>query len=171
MKLILRFGLIFFVIQSLWILGEFALGWHTTDVDVTRSSQGLFFIPAVAVMTWGLWAKKEAEGFLAYRSALAMGAGVGLVVGVLSVPFHLAYVKFLNPNFSAHMIQGMVQSGQATLEQANEQFAMPRYLLGLLIFPVIAGTLTNAVAGAFLRTRSAKEAEAGEEIQGNVGLT
>jgi len=45
-------------------------------------------------------------------------------------------VKFLNPNFSAHMIQGMVQSGQATLEQANEQFAMPRYLLGLLIFPV-----------------------------------
>ncbi|MDA0904247.1 MAG: DUF4199 domain-containing protein [Bacteroidetes bacterium] len=171
MKLNLRFGLIFFVIQSLWILGEFALGWHTTDVDVTRSSQGLFFIPAVAVMTWGLWAKKEADGFLAYRSALGMGAAVGLVVGALSVPFHLAYVKFLNPDFSANMIQGMVEAGQASFEQATEQFAMPRHLFGLLLFPVIAGTLTNAVAGAFLRTRSAKEDETGEEIRGHVGLT
>jgi hypothetical protein len=148
-----RFGLLFFAVQTLWILGEFALGWHTTDVDVTRGTQGLFFLPAVGVMAWGLLAKKRADGHLAYRSALAMGAVVGLVVGALSVPFHMAYITWLNPDYAANMIASMVATGQATLEEATAQFAMPSYLLGLFVFPIIAGVLTNAVLGAFLRSR------------------
>ena len=116
MKLNLRFGLIFWAVQCAWILGEFALGWHTTDVDVTR------------------------------------GATVGLVVGVLSIPFHWAYTSFLNPDYVANMVQSMADTGTATLEEATAQFAMPGYAMGLLIFPVVAGIMTNAVLALFLKT-------------------
>ena len=152
MKLNLRFGLIFWTVQCAWILGEFALGWHTTDVDVTRGAQGIFFLPATAVMAWGLVARKRADGGLSYLQSLGMGATVGLVVGVLSIPFHWAYTSFLNPDYVANMVQSMADTGTATLEEATAQFAMPGYAMGLLIFPVVAGIMTNAVLALFLKT-------------------
>lgn len=152
MKLSIRFGAIFFAVQSAWILMEYALGWHTTDVDVTRSAQGLFFIPACLVMFWGLWAKRAHESNLSYLSSLSMGATVGLVTGLLSVPFHLAYLEFLNPDYPQLMIDSMVSTGTATLEEATAQFARGSYLTGLVVFPIVAGLFTNAVLALFLKT-------------------
>ena len=152
MNLNIRFGLIFWAVQCAWILGEYVLGWHTTDVDVTRGAQGFFFFPAAAVMAWGLVAHKRQNAALTYLNALKMGAVVGLVVGLLSVPFHWAYTTFLNPDYAAHMIDSMVATGTATLEEATQQFAMPSYAFGLLIFPVVAGLMTNAILGLFMKT-------------------
>ena len=135
MKLNLRFGLIFWAVQSAWILGEFAMGWHTTDVDVTRGAQGWFFFPAAAVMAWGLIAHKRANQALTYLNGLKMGAAIGVVVGALSIPFHFAYTTFLNPDYTQLMVDSMVATGTATLEEATAQFAMPGYACLLYTSP------------------------------------
>ena len=152
MKLNLRFGLIFWAVQSAWILGEFAMGWHTTDVDVTRGAQGWFFFPAAAVMAWGLIAHKQANQALTYINGLKMGAAIGVVVGVLSIPFHFAYTTFLNPDYMRLMVDSMVSTGTATLEDATAQFAMPGYAVGLFLFPIVAGVMTNAILSLFMKT-------------------
>ena len=152
MKLNLRFGLIFWAVQSAWILGEFAMGWHTTDVDVTRGAQGWFFFPAAAVMAWGLLAHKRANQALTYLNGLKMGAAIGVVVGALSIPFHFAYTTFLNPDYTRLMVDSMVATGTATLEDATAQFAMPGYAVGLFLFPIVAGVMTNAILSLFMKT-------------------
>ncbi len=152
MKLNLRFGLIFWAVQSAWILGEFAMGWHTTDVDVTRSAQGWFFFPAAAVMAWGLIAHKRTNQALTYLNGLKMGAAIGVVVGTLSIPFHFAYTTVLNPDYMRLMVDSMVATGTATLEDATAQFAMPGYAIGLFLFPIVAGVMTNAILSLFVKT-------------------
>ena len=77
---------------------------------------------------------------------------VVLVVGLLSVPIHWAYTTFLNPDYTTNMIESMVATETATLEEATQQFAMPGYAFGLLIFPIVAGLMTNAILGLFLKT-------------------
>jgi hypothetical protein len=81
-----------------------------------------------------------------------MGAAIGAVVGALSIPFHFMYTIFLNPDYTQLMVDSMVATGTATLEEATAQFAMPGYAVGLFLFPIVAGIVTNAILSLFMKT-------------------
>jgi hypothetical protein len=82
-----------------------------------------------------------------------MGWVVGLVSGIIGVAVFLGYTSWVNPEFfeigkaAAIKFQGMTE------EQAAQQFSTPNYQIGMFVFSQVAGTLTNVIAGLFMKTK------------------
>lgn len=149
----LRFGVIFALMQFVWIIGEFLVGLHTTYINLHPLYTNLVFFPAVAIMVWGLNARKaELGGELSYLQALGQGLGVGVTVGILSVGVQYLFFLFINPNFFNDFIRYSVDNKLMTLDQAEAYFNLTSYAIQGAVFAPILGVVTNAIAGLFIKT-------------------
>jgi len=149
----LRFGVIFALMQFVWIIGEYLVGLHTVYIHLHPTYTNLVMIPSIAIMIWGLHARKaELGGTLTYLQALGQGIGVGATVGVLSVGVQYLFFSFINPNFFDDFISYAVDHQLATLDAAEAYFNFTSYAVQGAVFAPIAGLATNAVAGLFVKT-------------------
>jgi len=153
MKTYIRFGLIFALVQTLFIAAEFLLGYHTEKIADLGGGQLVFMIIAISIMTWGLmYRKSELGGQLAYLDGVKMGWVVGLISGTIGVAVFQFYLLYVNPGFLELAADTMVEIGHLSVEDAAAQYAYPNYLVGMFIFSQVAGALTNVVVGLFLKT-------------------
>lgn len=149
----LRFGIIFALMQFVWIIGEYLVGLHTTYISQHYIYTNLILIPSVAIMVWGLFARRaELGGELSYIQSLVQGLGVGTTVGVLSVVIQFLFFTYINPNFFADFQEYAVNHGHMSAEAAEAYFSLKSYALQGAVFAPVAGLLTNAIAGLFLKT-------------------
>ena len=58
----LRFGIIFVLMEFIWIIGEYLVGLHTTHIRQHYLYTNLMMIPATAIMVWGLVARRDELG-------------------------------------------------------------------------------------------------------------
>jgi len=121
----IRFGIIFALMQFAWLIGEYLVGLQTTYIDQHVHYTNLILLPSVAIMVWGLFARRaELGGELSYLQALGQGLGDYAVdQGAMSAPAAEAY------------------------------FSRTSYAVQAALFAPVGGILTNAVAGLFLKTR------------------
>jgi hypothetical protein len=113
----------------------------------------LILIPSVAIMIWGLFARKaELGGELTYLQALGQGLGVGVTVGILSVGVQYLFFTYINPNFFDDFIRYAVDNQLATADAAESYFNFANYATQAAVFAPFAGLATNAIAGLFLKT-------------------
>lgn len=153
MKTYIRFGLIFSLVQTLFIAGEYLAGLHTDLIEYLGYGQFIFMIIAISIMVWGLnYRKEELGGKLAYTDSLLMGWVVGLVSGAIAVVIFQGYISYVNPEFFELAKQSAIDMQQMTTEEAEMQYAYPNYLVGMFIFSQVAGIITNAIAALFLKT-------------------
>lgn len=149
----LRFGVIFALMQFVWLIGEYLVGLHTTYINLHPTYTNLVLIPSIAIMIWGLFARKaELGGELTYLQALGQGLGVGATVGILSVGIQYLFFTYVNPNFFTDFIRYAVDNQLATLDAAEAYFNFTSYAVQGAVFAPIAGLATNAIAGLFLKT-------------------
>jgi hypothetical protein len=149
----LRFGVIFALMQFVWLIGEYLVGLHTTYINLHSLYTNLILVPSVAIMIWGLFARKaELGGDLTYVQALGQGLGVGATVGILSVGIQYLFFTYINPNFFADFIRYAVDNQLATLDAAEAYFNFINYAIQAAVFAPVAGLATNAIAGLFLKT-------------------
>ncbi len=149
----LRFGVIFALMQFVWLIGEYLVGLHTTYINLHPTYTNLVLIPSIAIMIWGLFARKaELGGELTYLQALGQGLGVGTTVGILSVGIQYLFFTYVNPDFFADFIRYAVDNQLATLDAAEAYFNFTSYAVQGAVFAPIAGLATNAIAGLFLKT-------------------
>jgi hypothetical protein len=150
----LRFGIIFVLMQFVWIIGEYLVGLHTTHIQQHYLYTNLVMVPATAIMVWGLIARRdELGGELSYVQALGQGALIGVFVGIASIGVHYLFFTHINPNFFADFQRLAVTEGLMTREAAESYFSLSSYAWHTALFSPVAGLLTNAVAGLFLKTR------------------
>lgn len=148
-----RFGVIFALMQFVWIIGEYLVGLHTVYIHLHPIYTNLVMLPSIAIMVWGLNARKsELGGSISYVQTLGQGLGVGLTVGVLSVAVQYLFFTFINPNFFNDFISYAVAHELMKLEAAEAYFNFTSYAVQGAIFAPIAGLATNAVAGLFVKT-------------------
>ena len=94
----LRFGVIFALMQFVWLIGEYLVGLHTTYINLHPTYTNLVLIPSIAIMIWGLFARKAELGAeLTYLQALGQGLGVGATVGILSVGIQYLFFTSRKP--------------------------------------------------------------------------
>lgn len=150
----LRFGIIFALMQFIWIIAEYLVGLHTTYIAQHATYTNLIMVPSVAIMIWGLFARRaELGGELSYLQALGQGLGVGVTVGILSIGVQYLFFTFINPNFFADFRAFAVEQGYMSLDAAETYFSLTNYAVQGAVFAPIAGLFTNSVAGLFLKTR------------------
>lgn len=76
-----------------------------------------------------------------------------MVVGILSIGVHYLFFTYINPNFFVDFQRLAVLEGHMTREGAETYFSLSTYVWESAVFSPVAGLLTNAVAGLFLKTR------------------
>ncbi len=150
----LRFGIIFALMQFIWIITEYLVGLHTTYIALHATYTNLILVPSVAIMVWGLFARRaEQGGELSYIQALGQGLGVGGTVGILSVGVQYLFFTFINPSFFSDFRTYSVEQGYMTVEAAETYFSLTTYAVQGALFAPVAGLFTNAIVGLLLKTR------------------
>lgn len=154
MKTYIRWGLIFSIVQTLFIAAEYLVGLHTHNIEHLGYGQLTFMIIAITLMTLGLRARKnEMGGELSYLDAIKMGWVVGFVSGVIAVGVFQFYLSYVNPEFFDIAKVGAVEFHGLTQAEAEMQYAYPNYLYGMFFFSQVAGIFTNAIVALFMKTK------------------
>ena len=135
----LMFGLLAAGGAAAWTLIEYALGFHTTRLDVGRYTGfvGLVF-PIVAIVL-ALRAARRARGGLSFAQGLVEGLAVTAVFAVLGTVFLWLYYKGVNPGFFADMAR------------RGEPVTLAGQLAVAAVSSLVMGLLISAVAAALLR--------------------
>ncbi len=98
-KYSLNFGLILGLISVVFGLMLFFMDAHYSQ-DSANTVIGL--VITTAVILWGIYSFRKAnDGFLTLGQALKLGAGIGLVAGIVWVIYVLILSNFLDPAFAS----------------------------------------------------------------------
>ena len=142
----------FSLVNFAWLLIEFLLGLHGEHIDQFLWFDSLFFIPAVAMMVWALrYRRAEMREAWTYWEGIKLGAIMGAMIGILSIPSLYLFFTYVNPSFFEDFIAFSVGAGQATLEEAMDYFNFRSYAMQSAFFPLVAGVVTNALVGFLYR--------------------
>ena len=142
MRRALGFGLLAAGGAAAWTLIEYALGFHTTRLDVGRYTGffGLVF-PVVAIVL-ALRAARRARGGLSFMQGVGEGLAVTGVFAVLGVVFLWLYYAVVNPGFFADTAQ------------RGEPVTLASQLVVVVVSSLVMGLVISLVAAALLRRRA-----------------
>lgn len=115
MKPELKYGLITGAGVSLWIMGEFLLGFHTTRLEIGRYSG--YFSGIIPLTTLWLLLKQKRDaapaGRLSYGTGLKSGLQVAFISGAIIYAFMSCYGLFINPGWLDHVLDWRVAQWRA----------------------------------------------------------
>lgn len=106
-RLEIKYGFWMAIALFLWLLGEWAAGFHSTHLEYTQISIILSWIVLVVGVYHGLSDKNEEfyQNKASYGS-LAISAGLMvLATAIMTYLFHFLYHKLINPEYTATIIQ------------------------------------------------------------------
>lgn len=119
-----------------------------------------FLILAVAVILAIIQFKKANNGFISLSQGLKLGAGVGLVVGILIVLYSLLFTYVIDPEYVAMLIENAKQKAMAeNPKMTDEQWEMgmniQKYVQypAILIIDVLFGLIVGAITGAIVQNK------------------
>lgn len=154
LKTDIKWGVIFSILVVLWILLLAALGYTTEKIAQFHTMDSLFFIVAILVYIMAFREKRKKQGNqLTWLQAFISGTIIGVVVMIFAVPTQLLLHKVLLPDFFENSIQYAVDSGNMTLTDAKEYFNLKNYIIQSIIVAPIAGALSGAVIGLFMKRK------------------
>lgn len=154
LKTDIKWGVIFSILAVLWILLLAALGYTSDKIEQFATMDSLFFIIAILVYTMAFREKRKKQGNqLTWLQAFISGTIIGVVVMIFAAPTQLLLHKILIPDFFENSIQYAVDSGNMTPTAAKEYFNLKSYIIQSIIFAPIAGALTGAVIGLFMKRK------------------
>jgi Protein of unknown function (DUF4199) len=157
MKTEIKWGLIFSLVQLLWLALEYAVGLHDKYISLHPFLTLLFIIPAFAMMILAIAEKRRAlGGSINYKHAFLCGLGVSVVVSLLAPLTQFIFHRFINPSFFENMINNAIGTGGSTPEQANAFFNLKSYMLQASMGAIVAGVITSLILAAVMRDRKGK---------------
>jgi phosphotransferase system glucose/maltose/N-acetylglucosamine-specific IIC component len=157
MKTEIKWGLIFSLVQLLWLSLEYAVGLHDRYISLHLFLSLLFIIPAFVMMILAIAEKRRSlGGSIGFKQAFLCGLGVSVVVSLLAPLNQFIFHRFINPSFFENMIDYMTSTGRSTLEQANAVFNLKSYMLQASMGAIVAGVITSLILAAIMRDRKGK---------------
>jgi hypothetical protein len=106
MKREFRYGLITGTAMSLWVLAEFALGFHTTSPAIgVYSGYFSILVPAVIIFSALREQQQFRGGILTFREGITVGFTVSLIAAALFTLFMVFYNTSINPGWIDAMVE------------------------------------------------------------------
>lgn len=151
-KIELKWGVIFALMQLLWITLEFAVGLHDKYISWHPILTNFVAIPSIIIMVLAILEKrKESAGRITLGKAFLCGLGVSIVVAILSPITQVIFHSLINPGYFVSLINYAVESGNATLEQARSSFNLTSYIIQSVIGALVIGTITSLIIAAVIK--------------------
>lgn len=152
----LKWGVVFALSTLGWMILERMMGWHDEHIASHATYTNFFAIVAVAVYVLALRDKKlhHYGGKMTYRQGFVSGLLITLVVTLLSPLTQYITLEYITPEYFTHVIAYAVESGNATLEEAQSYFNFQNYVLQATVGALIMGVITAAVVAFFMKSKS-----------------
>jgi len=173
-RVIVRWGIVLGIALSLWTLVVHIMGWYTTNLAAGQIADRVVIVLPVAALALALRDAARGRGQpIRFTTALALGAGIGLVSAVIFTPFLWWYHHVMNPAWLDHLIAfergRLAAAGTAAVEiertidtirrGATDAAQITGGVVGSLIMStvttVVLWTLMRAVGGLRARAASA----------------
>lgn len=158
-KFSLNYGLILGVIGVI-----FGIMLYTMDAHTSRDASNTIInlVITAAVITWGIWAFKKANGgFLSLGQAVKLGAGIALISAIISIIYVFFLANVLDPEFITKTAEAAkaaaIEDGRLTSEQIQQQYDGTINMFWIftipviLIFSVIIGLVIGLIDGLILK--------------------
>jgi hypothetical protein len=152
----LRYGLVLVLVSLAWNCFEYAIGLHTTRIELHQYVTFVFVVFPVVIMWKALVHRRDViqGGTVTWGQGIASGVVLSLVPCAFGAPQMYVFTKFVNPGFFAAMSEYAVKTGQATPEEAAAYFNLKSYAIQASIFPLAAGLVTAVILTAIARRKN-----------------
>jgi hypothetical protein len=151
----IKWGILFAVIQLLWMLGERLAGLHDENIEYHAKITNLFALVAIAVYVVALLDKRKNsyQGKMTWKQGFFAGLIITAVVTVLTPLTQYITSAIISPGHFENMIAYTVETEKMTQEAAEAYFNMKSYMIQSIIFAPVIGIVTSAIVAVFTRKK------------------
>ena len=151
----IKWGILFVVIQLVWMFGEKIAGLHDENIDKHYIVTNLFAIVAIAVYVVALLDKRKNYygGKMTWKQGFISGLFITLVVTILTPLSQYITSAIITPDYFDKMIAYTVETGKLTQEQAEANFNMKSNIIKSSIFAPVVGVVTSAIVAFFVKKK------------------
>ena len=157
-KYSLNYGLILGLISVVFSVMLFTMDAHTSQ-DPANSVISIAIM--IAVIIWAILSFRKANGgYLTLAESMKLGAGIGLISGIIAVIYTMVLANVLDPDFAtkvADIWRAQAEAdGQLTAEQIQQQYdgRINYFWFGypvILIFSIVVGFLIGLIGGLIFK--------------------
>lgn len=148
----LKWALIFFVAGLLWMFFEKSMGWHDELIEMHPTYTNFIAPIADAIYVFALLDKrKQLQGFMNWKQGFVSGAIVTMIVALLTPLSQYLTHEIISPTYFQNAINYSVESGNATLEEAEAFFTIKSYAVQAFIGALLMGLVTSAIVAFFVK--------------------
>lgn len=157
-KFSLNYGLILGLISVAFGIMLYTMDAHTSQ-DTTTQVIGIVIM--IGVSLWGIYNFKKANnGYLSLSEALKLGAGIGLVAGIIYVIYTLVMANVIDPDFVTKVAEiqkaSDTSAGTLSAEQMQQRYdgTIDYFWISypmILIFNIIIGLVIGLVGGLIFK--------------------
>lgn len=149
----IKWGILFIVIQLVWMFGERIAGLHNENIEQHKIITNFFALVAIAVYVVALLDKRknDLDGKMNWKQGFFAGLIVTAVVTILTPLSQYLTSTIISPDHFENMISYTVNSGEMTQEAAEAYFNLKNYMIQSIVFAPIIGIVTSAIVAIFTR--------------------
>lgn len=151
----IKWGVLFIVIQLLWMFGERVAGLHDENIEQHAIITNFFALVAIAVYVVALLDKRKNSygGKMIWKQGFISGLIITAVVTLFTPLSQYITSAIISPDYFDKMIAYSVENGKSTQEAAEAYFNMKSYMIQSLIFAPVVGIVTSAIVAIFTRKK------------------
>lgn len=151
----IKWGIIFTVILILWMVFEWAMGWHGEQIEQHATMTNIFAIVAVGIYIMAFLdkRKRDYDGAMTWTQGFMTGFVITIVVAILSPLAQWIIHSFVSPDFFKNMIDHAVETGNMSRSEARGYFNLKSYMIQGSLGALMMGIVTSAVVAVFTQKK------------------
>lgn len=151
----IKWGLIFVASLLLWMIFERVIGMHDKYIEYHPYIGWGFTVIAFIIYGLALTEKKKKDlgGNMTWKQGFISGLIIAAVVTILAPLSQWIISTIITPDYFKNAIEHAVNSGNATREQAEQNFNLGSYIIQSTIGTPIFGAVTAAIVAIFTRSK------------------
>ena len=151
----IKWGVLFVVIQLLWMFGEKVAGLHDENIEKHSLVSYFFSVVAIIIYVVALLDKRKNSynGKMSWKQGFFAGLIITAVVTLLTPLSQYLTCAVISPEYFDNMIAYTVKTEAMTQKAAEANFNMKSYIIQSSIFAPVVGIVTSAIVAIFTRKK------------------
>lgn len=151
----IKWGILFIVIQLLWMFGERVAGLHDENIEKHALVTNFFALIAIVVYVVALLDKRKNtyHGKMTWKQGFISGLIITVVVTIFTPLSQYITSALISPHYFQNMIVYALDTGKMTQEAAEANFNMKSYIIQSAVFAPVVGVITSAIVAIFTKKR------------------
>ena len=125
-KIIYQYGLYTALVSIAWAVVQFSMGTHLENDIISQIFGAVIMITGIVLGQ--LAYRKENGGFVSYTQCLKIGAGIGLILAIISVVYWFILTNFVDPETNLKMLQLQYAEMVSQNPEITSQFTEQQYI-------------------------------------------